>query len=828
MRSVSFRAAGCRVAFAAGGWCALAFLACAAAADGPVLSVPELTGCRDLKARIASFYAPVTAAFTPNAPAYALPLKLDSLTNADHAANLVKAPTARALLSRNGFAVADYGRLDDVVAFYKSLRERGLPVFVTSDSLLHLYHVQFDETLKSIEEREFSNDALQLSKALQGESLRLCKGLDGDAREAARRTLGYATVALELLAEDTLRERVIEARDFARAWKGRHVWQLHQQMMQKYPEVMKTITTRPARGQLLSGPAPMNRPEDLHAALDRYLKTHPGGRVIPTTVPPEVAADVAAELKLIAAHQGFAGSPLFHYKEDYSQYVPRGHYTRSEILKRYFKALMWYGRMTFIIKGSDRPADRALVSEREARVQTMAAVLLASMLDNVKVSDGRTLARVWDRMYSVTAYYVGFADDLTPYEYRGALREVYGVRPAVADLNDAQKWLKFRAALARLRSPEIYSGTGDIEGPPAAIADENDLMKALASTKGMRLMGQRYIPDSYMMGRLVYPTVGRYEGKGKPFTLVISAGGPIRGFPRGLDVMAVLGAGRARAILRQLGDDRYARYDTVLAKLRHKFGALSAADWNRNLYWSWLYALRALLADYGKGYPTFMQTPAWHDKQLNAALGSWSQLRHDTILYAKQSYTMKCGAAPMQPKMVEGYVEPVPEFYARLLALTRMTRKGLGSMQVLDHAADRRLQSLEQVVERLLALSKKELAGQRLSDQDYDFIRFFGERLKGAVAGVAERGLETTIVADVHTDANSRHVLEEGTGHLRAAFVAYPMPDGGVVLGAGPVFSYYEFKHPMADRLTDEAWKALLRKGGAPASPAWTSSFSAP
>jgi hypothetical protein len=47
-------------------------------------------------------------------------------------------------------------------------------------------------------------------------------------------------------------------------------------------------------------------------------------------------------------------------------------------------------------------------------------------------------------------------------------------------------------------------------------------------------------------------------------------------------------------------------------------------------------------------------------------------------------------------------------------------------------------------------------------------------------------------------------------------------------LGAGPVFSYYEFKWPLANRLTDEAWFAMLENHQAPAPPAWTQSFRHP
>lgn len=69
------------------------------------------------------------------------------------------------------------------------------------------------------------------------------------------------------------------------------------------------------------------------------------------------------------------------------------------------------------------------------------------------------------------------------------------------------------------------------------------------------------------------------------------------------------------------------------------------------------------------GYPSFMQTKAWYDKELTTALASWTELRHDTILYAKQGYDPVGFGFP--PPII-GYIEPVPEFYNHLLVLTRI------------------------------------------------------------------------------------------------------------------------------------------------------------
>jgi hypothetical protein len=63
---------------------------------------------------------------------------------------------------------------------------------------------------------------------------------------------------------------------------------------------------------------------------------------------------------------------------------------------------------------------------------------------------------------------------------------------------------------------------------------------------------------------------------------------------------------------------------------------------------------------------------------------------------------------------------------------------------------------------------------------------------------------------DVHTDENTETVLEEGGGHVDMLIVAYKIPDGRILIGAGPVMSQYEFKKPIKDLLTDEQWRKML------------------
>ena len=722
------------------------------------------------KYAMASYYTSEEVKIDASVPQYTLPLDLNMITNFDAVDSIlgINAPQ-EALLEKNGFVITSY-YMDEtnIVEPYNYLKNQDIPIFVTSDTLLHLYHIQFDEILKGIEEREFFDKILDLSKALFDKSKQDYDYFtDEDLKEASRRNVAFFGVALSLL---------------------------------------QTAT------------------EDYDGSEDITE--------VSFTIPGYVDDEVSEELSYIEAQDGYHDSPLFIYKEDYSQYKPRGHYTRSELLKRYFKAMMWYGRMSFLMKGGEPYGQESffefLISEEDAKIQTIQASMMATALPNLEVDD-ENLEELWTRIYTVTSFFVGASDDLTPYEYLDCIQEVYGSRFNATEFTDDDKILELKIKLVQLRSPEIYGGTGQIiiYTVPGVSATVEDLNAVLEKTKGMRLMGQRFIPDSYMFQQLVFPAVDEYRGTGSPFTFGTSAlGGAGRYFPRGLDVMAVLGSNRALEILENEGDTEYDNYYEQLNSLQENFSSLNVTEWNRNLYFSWIYTLKALLNESNTLSPTFMQTTPWLDKQLHTSLASWAELRHDTILYAKQSYTpVEATSIPPPEKPVVGYVEPVPEFYTRILALTKMTRTGLTDLNVLTATEIYRLEELESIIQTLIDISKDELENKELTDDDYEFIKNFGENLDGTLADVSDKSKETTIIADVHTDTNSNQVLEEGVGYVDLIIVAYKVPDGRIIAGAGPVFSYYEFKHPMDNRLTDEQWKTMLEDGEEPERPDWTSSF---
>ncbi|MBW2970953.1 DUF3160 domain-containing protein, partial [Candidatus Woesearchaeota archaeon] len=545
------------------------------------------------------------------------------------------------------------------------------------------------------------------------------------------------------------------------------------------------------------------------------------------------------------------------YCEDYSQYVPRGHYTSSEELQQYFKSMMWLGRITFKVHGEDWTKQAVLFTE---------SVKAAEVLE------------LWNKIYKVTGFFAGASDDLTFYEYDAAINEVFSTGFDDYAMLSQQISEQMQAELREQRGPKILGGF------------EFDFAGNLKdTTQGMRLMGQRYAVDSHVLSELVYNNVGvnpeseKYQEvlacndeqpipvltKPKEFYekcsnmnqnkvkywneicdlalrmhLFGECGGltqdelysVCRFMPTGLDVMSALGSRRADELLEEQKTPEFCDYPKKNSEMKQLVENYDQAKWTENLYNSWLWMIQPLLEEKAAGYPNWMNSELWKNKELVTALSSWAQLRHDTILYVKQSYTRATGLSgstggPISSRYY-GYVEPNPELYARAKFLTEYLIIGLEEQDVITEDVKLSLEQSRDMMERLQLISQKELEGTPLTEEDYNYIESIDatfnkliEELASALTietnnkpvgpGVVthtslagkEDSFKTTIVADVHTETNTKNVLEVGTGKIDWVVVAHASKDGRIGLAVGPMFSYYEFPWPMKDRLTDEKWR---------------------
>ena len=673
--------------------------------------VEEVTETDDAQASRFGDYKEIRVSVNPKVPSYSVD---EDLSNVINASDFNLSDESEELLVKNAFVVVP-GNYYEFFSLYENNRYSETPSFITTDAVLHNYHLMFNHLLEKVEKDKLIPELKDLDEGMFEASLDQYKELKGtDWENAALRNVGFFAVASKLMGQDV-------------------------------------------------------------------------------DVPDEVSDAVEAELNLIDEHAGITVSPLMNFgeetnivdafKEDYSQYIPRGHYDKTEELKEYFKAMMWYGRMTFRFKEAD---------------ETKSAILMTLAMDGDNLDS-------WERIYEPTNFFVGKSDDVTYYDVHEILEDVYGKNPKLDEVaGNEDDFEKAYSELKKLDPPEINS---------IPIFEEEIQPDREKEIHGFRFMGQRYTIDASIFQRLIDREVKD------------------RMLPKGLDIPAAMGSDEALDILDEMGETKYKNYEANMSKMRTYISGLAKNIWTQNLYWSWMYALRPLLEEKGDGYPAFMQNTAWLRKELNTYLGSWTELKHDTILYAKQVYA-ELGGAP-EDLEIKGYVEPYPEVYARVAALCEMTREGLEDRDLIEKRDSDTLESMEELVRDLLDISIKELENKTLSKDDYDLIRTFGGQLEHFwMEALRDEGVESisqlannpaALVADVATDPNGQ-VLEEATGYINNIYVAVPI-EGDIVLAQGGVFSQYEFVEPLSGRLTDSEWQDTLESGDAPNLASWMDSF---
>ena len=666
-------------------------------------------------------YEKVPVDYSPAVEPYLLEPGLSNVTNRDM---FILSPEAERLLVENGFVVVpNYFR--EFFMLYEINRYEPVPSFITTDSMLHNYHLFFSYLLRVTEKEKLVPELKELSAAMLLESEKQYNTLKGtDWENAARRNMGFFAVA----------------------------------------------------GKLLDGNMP---------------------------VPEQVKGVVEEELKLIEKRAGIDISPLMNMgqdlpapdalKEDYTQYIPRGHYDDDELLQSYFKTMMWYGRMTFRLRSED---------------ETKSAVLISLALDEGENSLS------WDRIYQPTCFFVGKSDDLSYLQYRELLDKIYGSGAGLGEVSaGGDKWNAFLEAAKELEPPLINS----IPIFDADLQPDRD-----HEVMGFRFMGQRFTLDASVFQRLIYREVAE------------NSQGELRMLPKALDIPAAMGSEEAYAILEDKGETDFKNYPENMQKMREFINTLDEETWVQNLYWGWLYTLDSLLGEKGEGYPSFMQNRAWTRKNLNTFLSSWTELKHDTILYAKQVYAEMGGG--MEGVDDRGYVEPNPHLYARLAALVKVTREGLTSRDLLEQRDNDSLVRLEQLALFLKEISEKQLTNIPLTDDEYDLIRSYGGQLEHFwLEALRDKGVDhrsailenpAALVVDVATDPGGQ-VLQQATGHIYEIYAVVPV-DGSLRIARGGVFSHYEFAWPMADRLTNKKWREILDSDQAPPLARWTESFIAP
>lgn len=521
-------------------------------------------------------------------------------------------------------------------------------------------------------------------------------------------------------------------------------------------------------------------------------------------VPPEIrpqAEDLIARINAGGGELPSTRNFLGLDKEDFTQYKIRGHYAKNAALQRYFRGMMWYGRHNFLLTD---------------KTQTLAAILLPHLVDEAGV---RTQ---FESMDGVVTYLIGQQDKYPLAGYRSVNRKIFGTEaPGFKELSanlDGNLAAFQQAVWTDLPAPRIVSvQTG------FGMTQE----QRLRETAGLKLLGQRYVLDAFILNQLTSPSVGSDQNP--------------RNLPSALDVMMLLSSKAATDLQqKEQKQHQWPNYDSQIAKLK---GDAEAQMGKRSTFYeNCLYGLETLFLP-ASSKQLFALGEPWQYKNLNTGLASWTELKHDTILYAEQSGAEMGGGEEFQippyiPPGPKGYVEPNPVFFHQLTASLDQMLASLKSLNFITDEYMDKFTRFRDLAHQAEEIAQKEVSGQPISPKEYEWIRDLHQNFDSTLLlprgadEIKDRSLlQMALVADVATDAVSGRVLEEGIGTPQRIIVVVKDAFGGTRLTVGYVYSWFEFASNR--RWSDSEWKKIIydgdektreQQGVVP--PSWYSTFS--
>ena len=516
-----------------------------------------------------------------------------------------------------------------------------------------------------------------------------------------------------------------------------------------------------------------------------------------------LSARAKAEVDRILAAREKTRSTLSGREEDYTLYRPRGHYTLSPELERYFRSMSFLGGVTFGLKAQEEAA---------ALRNTGVIAVLCTLLE-----DPATLA-AWKKLFDPFTELVGASNDNSWYDYGPVAKKLFSPDAP----GDVERMRALNRALLDASRPPLIIG---VPAPRTGATQKERSDDAV----GFRFIGRRFTFDAMAFNMLTSPRTGTDE---KP-----------RNLPDPLDVMAALGSSAAR--LEAKAFEGFAKYGENLKKLQDSWKTFERNPLSANVYSRLLRIFSEYFEPTGSGQ-FFAKSPNWEYRKLVTASAAWAELKHDTILYGEQSGAEMGDGGDVwyAPDFLfpepRGYVEPQPKLFDALASCASGVKGFLSNAGITDEEYSGKLATFADLMKRLAAIAGKETTGGEITADDYRFVREFPcelsrelllpedmQQLYPPVPDDVRDRLRMALVADVASDYLAGRALYVATGTPRHITVFVDDPWGGPRVTRGAVFSFYSFARPLASgRMDDAAWKKLAygkdQKALDALRPAWT------
>lgn len=464
----------------------------------------------------------------------------------------------------------------------------------------------------------------------------------------------------------------------------------------------------------------------------------------------------------------------------YSLFKPRGNYTRSEEMKRYFRCLMWLQTANF-----------------KMRKTLYLTYQFKHSPDEIK--------KMYHSVSDAITFLMGEPDNVSIAE--------------IADILDTELGI---TTVDDILNPQTMENAENIID--SKFAEHSKIKQRHKKTRlFVNFMPQRYVPDAEILN-IMYDTVPNAS----------------RAYPCGLDVFDAFGSTTAANILDSTDNDAllWDEYKSRRSKMRGEFARYSNFD--MTMYNKWFESL-VVLQKKDKEWPAHMKTSAWERKNMNTALSSWAELKHDAILYSKEAgnnMAAECGDGPEdynypirlpEPEYFQNYLEPNIAFWNKMHEILTLNVDILKKCGFYDGEIRNGTDYLIEEVKYAIRISEKELRGEKLTADEDEYLKNTGgrfERMTLSYLSTEDNWLEewyevkgadenVAVIADVFTrwveNCQNNGILYEAIGNANTIYVVVER-NNQIYLTRGGVFDYREFKTSLdASRLTDEDWQYEIK-----------------
>ena len=639
-------------------------------------------------------------------------------------------------------------------------------ILITNDLVLHSFHKLFDNTLKYYEQTVSRDTIRELSLNLFDKFSKLAKEeTDSNLKETYEFLAAYWAVPASILVDK--KELSIEPFFDEEKWEWNE-WginddeEIHNLIKKNAEQYLSKLNS--ADKELISG------------ILEEIFSAN-------KTVPDEFLMSYSPDFIVIN-----------NISQDYTQFTPRSHYTDNAELKTYFMAMKWLMREKFYF-GDDKLTNAALV-----------------MVSNITDEETKKLAELSEKIKKL----IGGDDDLTLDSLTAWMKENNFTSPeSILNITEEQKSELFKLVPQKIQST-AYSTESTME---IASDDAKDM------TAGFVFFGEKFTLDSYIFDLM---TAGSAEKEyaympNKQTALIVPDI-----LENNSDAAQMVDLWMNTRIVK---DDvlewwEFTQYSSYNKAKQEAIEKLKKEIWNsttmETVYHKWIDMIGYLVNEAEENAPYFKLDPVYRLKNLVTYMGSYTDLKHDTLLYVKQAYAeMWWGGDGDCSIEVDPPLLPVPKWYIeadidvinKLIELNNETKSDFSE---LDDYILNNFVEFDTFLNKMKGILEQQMANKVISDEDFEYMRTAFDKLSQITFpvgdAVTQKEMRAALIADIFT-SEGWNPLYEAVG--RPALMLVMIDDAnGKRIARGPVFTHYEFYdsddvvNANGSRLNDIQWQA--------------------